>query len=132
MTLIMQPNPIRRLRSAQCVDIAAADLESWPLDPATILSGAPQAAGLTLSRSQDARNVRGIWACTPGAFRWVWAYDETLTVLSGTATVELADGRIELKPGVLAFFERGQSSIWRITAPLRKSFHAVSDDPLPF
>jgi uncharacterized cupin superfamily protein len=123
---------IQKSRTAQRIDVRAAELESWPLDPASILQGAPKASGLTLSRSHDRKMVRGIWACTPGAFRWVWTYDETLTVLEGEAIVELADGRIELKPGDLAYFERGQSSIWRIRSPLKKTFHAAADEPLPF
>ena len=121
-----------RLNAAQSVQIDQADLESWPLEPDTILEGAPAAAGFVLSRSADRRMVRGIWSSTPGVFRWVWTYDETLVVVSGEATVELADGVVELKPGSLAFFERGQASIWRIKTPLLKGFHAASCDPLPF
>jgi hypothetical protein len=87
---------------------------------------------VTLSRSCGGRAVRGIWACTPGEFRWVWTYDETLVVVEGEARVELADGAIELRPGDLAYFERGQSSIWRIRTPLLKGFHALAAEPLPF
>jgi uncharacterized cupin superfamily protein len=128
-TLLAAP---RLLRTAQSIDINHAKLEDWPLDPATVLSGVPQAQGLTLSRSADRRAVRGIWACTPGVFRWVWTYDETLVVTAGHAIVELADGQVELKVGDLAFFERGQASVWRILAPLRKGFHAAASEPLPF
>lgn len=124
--------PIEKIRTAQRIDARVAALEPWPLDPDSILQGAPDAYGLTLSHSLDRRMARGIWACTPGAFRWVWTYDETLTVLEGEATVELADRRIHLRPGDLAYFERGQSSIWRIRSQLKKTFHAAADEPLPF
>ena len=121
-----------RLSAARRISVDRADLEPWPLEPDSILSGQPRASGFMLSRSADRRTVRGVWACTPGEFRWVWTYDETLVVVEGEAIVELDDGVVQLRPGDMAFFERGQSSIWRILSPLRKGFHAASADPLPF
>ena len=91
------------------------------------------AAGLVLSKSIDARNVRGLWECTPGRFRWDFTYDETLVVVSGWATVTFDDGRsIELRAGDLAFFERGQSVVWTVRELFRKGFHGDSPTPLPF
>jgi len=71
--------------------------------------------------------VRGIWACTPGTFRWEWTSDETITVVSGRASVRMSDGRVvELAPGDMGFFEAGQSSTWTIIEPFRKSFHTLA------
>lgn len=113
--------------------VPLATLQSWPLPASLVLSGQPQASGLVLSKSADARQVSGVWSSTPGRFRWNWDYDETVFVLSGRATVELEDGRrVELVPGDMAFFARGDRSVWTIHETLRKGFHADSPEPLPF
>ena len=75
----------------------------------------------------------GVWECTPGTFKWVFSYDETLVVVTGAASVALDTGEtIELEPGVLAFFGRGHEATWTVHETLRKAFHADSPDPLPF
>jgi hypothetical protein len=108
-------------------------LASWPLPGDWIVAGKPETAGMVLSKSDDSRIVRGVWTCTPGQFRWHFTYDETMVVLSGRATVEIdGGGRVELGPGDLAFFERGQWSTWTVHETLRKAFHADSPDALPF
>lgn len=118
---------------APLLNVAGAALQSWPLPDALIIAGHPLASGRVLSKSADGRKVRGIWSSTPGRFRWNWDYDETVVVLSGRATVELDGGRrMELGPGDMAFFERGQQSVWTIHETLRKGFHADSPVPLPF
>jgi uncharacterized cupin superfamily protein len=121
------------LPAACDVNVREARLDSWPLPAEAITRGRPEASGLVLAKSDDARIVRGIWASTPGQFRWSWSYDETIVVVAGRATVELSDGRtVELVPGSLAFFERGLASVWTIHEPFRKGFHALSPEPLPF
>ncbi len=115
------------------LNIPSADLQSWPLPPEIVLTGAPRASGTVLSKSADGRIVRGLWDCTPGSFRWNWNYDETIVVVSGRVTVTLDDGRkVELNPGDMAFFERGQGSVWTVHEHFRKGFHADSPEPLPF
>jgi len=132
MNAMTTPAGLVMKKHAQAILTPHAPLEDWPLEPDTILSGKPEARGYVISRSVDRKAVRGIWACTPGDFRWIWTYDETLLVVEGMADVELSDGTVSLKPGMMAFFERGQSSIWRIRSPLLKGFHALADEPLPF
>lgn len=103
-----------------------APLQAWPLPEELVLSGRPEAGGALLAQSADGRVTRGIWACTPGSFRWDWTVDEMVTVVSGRATVALSDGQVlELAPGDMAFFETGLSSVWTIHAPFRKSFHTL-------
>ena len=113
--------------------IADTALVPWPLPAEWVQEGAPDASGAVLSRSDDSRLIRGVWQCTPGRFSWEFSYDETLVVVSGRATVVLDTGdRVELEPGVLAFFGRGHSAVWTVHETLRKGFHADSPEPLPF
>ena len=121
------------IEPATSVRVADIHLEPWPLPAEWILEGAPVAEGAVISRSADSRIIRGVWQCSPGRFTWVFSYDETLVVLSGLATVEIDSGeRVELEPGVMAFFGRGHSATWTVVETLRKGFHADSPDPLPF
>lgn len=115
------------------IAIADAALDPWPLPEALVAAGAPRTAGKVLSQSSDGCIVRGIWECTPGSFRWDWSYDETIVVVSGHATVHVDGGPVvELRPGDLAFFERGQTALWTTQTTFRKAFHAHSPVPLPF
>ena len=113
--------------------IARTELASWPLPADWVLEGDPDARGAVISRSDDSRIIRGVWECTPGKFKWTFSYDETLVVASGRAIVELDTGeRVELEPGVMAFFGRGHESTWTVSETLRKGFHADSPEPLPY
>ncbi len=115
------------------VRISDAALDPWPLPADWVEAGSPQASGTVLSKSADSRIVRGVWACTPGRFRWAFTYDETVVVVQGRATVVMESGQeISLEPGVMAFFGRGQTSTWTIHEDFRKAFHADSPEPLPF
>jgi uncharacterized cupin superfamily protein len=119
-------------QAALSADIAAAELDPWPIDASQVTAGDPQASGTLLWKSADARLAVGIWACTPGSFRWTHA-DETAVVVQGRATVERDDGEpIELAPGVVAFFPEGLVTRWTVHEPLRKAFHLHATDPLPF
>jgi uncharacterized cupin superfamily protein len=118
--------PVCALPFAAKLHVPDAPLQAWPLPEDRVLSGRPEASGELLAQSADGSVVRGIWACTPGAFRWDWTVDEMVTVVSGRATVALSDGRvIELAPGDIAFFETGLSAVWTIHTPFRKSFHTL-------
>jgi uncharacterized cupin superfamily protein len=110
-----------------------AELSPWPLPAEWVEHGSPQASGAVLSKSADCRVVRGVWACTPGSFRWMYTYDETVVVVQGTATVVMESGdQVSLHPGDMVFFARGQGSTWTIHENFRKAFHADSPEPLPF
>ncbi len=113
--------------------IADTELVSWPLPAEWVEQGSPQASGFVLSRSADSRIIRGVWACTPGRFRWMFTYDETVVVIQGSATVVMDSGaEVALNPGDMAFFARGQGATWTIHQDFRKAFHADSPEPLPF
>ena len=118
---------------AVATGVADTELAPWPLPADWVLDGAPDARGAVLSRSDDSRIIRGVWECTPGTFRWTFSYDETLVVVSGSASVDLDTGeRVQLEPGTLAFFGRGHDATWTVHETLRKGFHADSPEPLPF
>jgi len=110
-----------------------ASLEPWALPPEAVIDGSPATAGAVLSQSADGRIVRGIWECTPGSFRWEWSYDETLVVISGSATVRFDDARrLTLRAGDFAFIARGQSGLWTTHTLLRKVFIGDSPTPMSF
>jgi uncharacterized protein len=113
-------------------DISSAPLDGWPIDAAQIISGDPQASGTVLWKSDDSTLAVGIWACTPGSFRWTHA-DEMAVVVEGRATVEReGEDPVELAPGVAVFFPEGLTTRWTVHEPLRKAFHLHSSEPLPF
>lgn len=123
MSAVLESNRVH-LPFAAKLHVPTAALQSWPLPDDLLIAGQPDASGCILSQSADGGIVRGIWACTPGTFRWDWTCDETVTVIAGRASVRLSDGRVvELVPGDMAFFETGLSSTWTIHEPFRKSFH---------
>jgi len=113
-------------------EVLSASLAPWPLDPAQIVDGDPQASGTVLWKSDDSTLAVGIWACTPGSFEWTHT-DEMAVVVEGRATVEReGEGPVELAPGVAVFFPEGLTTRWTVHEPLRKAFHLHSSEPLPF
>lgn len=113
------------------VDARTAELTAWPIPADQILEGDPEARGVVFSRSSDRRMLRGVWRCGAGTFTWHFGWDETLVVIEGDATVELDTGeRVELRPGVTAFFERNHDSTWTIRVPVLKGFHIDSPEPI--
>jgi uncharacterized protein len=65
----------------------------------------------------------GLWTHEPADVPYVFPGDETMHVLEGEATIELDSGEsVQLRPGVIASFPKGQSSTWHITQPFKKFF----------
>ena len=110
--------------------VVELELEPAPLDPATILEGAPEVSELVLATSADGRVVRGVWQITPGVVQDVEA-DELFVVVSGRATVEVEGGpTLELEPGVVGVLRAGDRAVWRIHETLRKVFQ-ITDPSEP-
>jgi uncharacterized cupin superfamily protein len=104
--------------------IAAANVELEPGELAAdqVLDGQPRVRLRRLWTSADGCQEAGIWEITPGTVTDVEA-DEVFVVLSGDATVELADGRsLELSPGVAGTFPAGTRTTWRVHETLRKLY----------
>lgn len=67
----------------------------------------------------------GVWEMTPGVMTDVEA-DEMFVVLSGSATVEFADGSapLRLAAGDVARLAAGTETVWTVTETLRKVYLA--------
>ncbi len=65
----------------------------------------------------------GVWEMTPGVMRDVEA-EEFFVVLSGSATVEFADGTaaLHLGPGDVVRLAEGAETVWTVTETLRKVY----------
>ncbi|MFI9274944.1 cupin domain-containing protein [Kitasatospora sp. NPDC052896] len=97
-------------------------LDPEPLDPSQVVSGDPRVTGKVLWESADGRELRGVWQITPGVVTDTEA-DELFVVLSGRATVEIADGpTLEVGPGDLARLHAGDRTVWTVHETLRKVY----------
>lgn len=71
--------------------------------------------------------VSGIWRVLPGQLPEEVPYDfvdaETIHVLEGAVHITTDDGEtVTLRPGDIAAYAKGVSSIWRFEMPFRKLF----------
>ena len=102
------------------VDIGAAALEAYDLEPGDVLSGTPETAELSVTTVGAAEG--GIWEITPGTVKDV-EKDEAFVVLSGEGTITFADGEVvELGPGSLVKLNAGEETTWEIRSTLRKVY----------
>jgi len=112
--------------------VSDAVLDPWPLDPAQVVAGDPQASGTLLWKSDDSKLCAGIWECTPGTFDWTHA-DETACIVTGRVTVSLEGGdALELAAGDAVFFPAGSKTRWEVHETVRKAFHLHAAEGLPF
>jgi uncharacterized protein len=110
---------------SRTVDVAAAELEPWPLGSDQIIEGSPSVSGLVLDSSGDGTVERGIWQHTAGVSRDVEA-DELFVVVSGRATVAIEGGpTLELAPGVAGIFRAGDRTVWTVHETLRKIYQTT-------
>jgi len=102
--------------------IPDVELIPEPLAPDQVVSGSPEVSGKVLWESEDGRQLRGIWQITPGVVTDTEA-DELFVVISGRATIELADGpTLEVGPGDLAVLREGDRTTWTVHETLRKAY----------
>jgi len=65
----------------------------------------------------------GLWTCEPRDIPYTFPGDETFQVLEGEVHIELEDGEsVDLKPGDIVSFTKGQKAHWTITKPFKKFF----------
>lgn len=109
----MQPNTV--------VHAAAAELSHEPVPADQSVSGDPSTATTTLGEFGGFEI--GIWEMSPGVMTDVEA-DEAFVVLSGSATVDFADGTptLTLGPGDVVRLAAGAETTWTVTEPLRKVY----------
>ena len=100
--------------------LADSELEVDAIDPAKVVSGDPEVRVLPLHDSDDL--AIGVWQHSTGVSTDVEA-DEVFVVLSGRATVEVADGpTLELGPGDVGLLPAGAGTTWTVHETLRKIY----------
>lgn len=105
-----------------CGDAGALVLPDDPLDPATVLSGAPRAASRALGERHGSEI--GVWQLTAGRVTDV-EVDEVFVVLSGRGSVAFQDGSsLALRPGAVVHLRAGDRTVWQVTETLRKLYVA--------
>ena len=103
------------------LDVHAA-VPTTPLAPDTVLQGAPAAGSRALAAVSGVEV--GVWEMSPGTATDV-EVDEVFVVLSGSATVEFADGeQVELAPGTVVRLRSGEQTTWVVRETLRKIYVA--------
>ena len=65
----------------------------------------------------------GLWSHDPATFRYVFPGDETFHLLEGRVRIQV-DGlpAVDLEPGDIVSFTKGQASTWTISARMKKFF----------
>ncbi len=100
--------------------LADSELEVDAIDPAKVVSGEPEVRVLPLHDADDL--AVGVWQHSTGVSSDVEA-DEVFVVLSGRATVEVADGpTLEIGPGDVGLLPAGARTTWTVHETLRKIY----------
>lgn len=109
----MDPNTVFRA--------ADADLDHDPVPADQSLGGEPTTAAADIGEFSGL-DV-GVWEMTPGVMSDIEA-DEVFVVLSGSATVEFADGTdtLTLRTGDVVRLAAGAETVWTVTETLRKVY----------
>lgn len=93
-----------------------------PLDPGTVVDGAPEAGSRALAAVSGVEV--GVWQMTPGTATDV-EVDEVFVVLSGSGTVSFEDGeRVDLGPGSVVRLRAGEHTTWVVRETIRKIYVA--------
>ena len=78
---------------------------------------------LRTESSGEGQLLAGLWMCQPRTILYVFPGDETFYVLEGAVRIDVAGERsVDLKPGDIASFSKGQVSTWTISEPFRSFF----------
>jgi uncharacterized cupin superfamily protein len=112
----MQPN--------HAVAAAVLPLDHEPVPADQLVHGTPTTATGVLGEFGGLEV--GVWEMRPGVMRDVEA-DEVFVVLTGSATVEFADGSAPLRlgPGDVVRLAAGSETVWTVTETLRKVYLAA-------
>ncbi len=109
----MDPNSV--------VHAAAIELDYDPVPAAQSSRGEPTTGAIAID-DFDGMEI-GVWEMTPGVMRDVET-DEVFVVISGSATVEFANGspKLQLGPGDVVRLAVGTETVWTVTEALRKVY----------
>jgi uncharacterized protein len=100
-----------------------SEFESFPLPD--VIEGHPDAQvhWLREEGSDGATLMAGVFTAQPSRFRYAFEIDETIHVLAGRVRIELDSSEVvELRPGDIASFPKGERATWEILEPLREFF----------
>jgi uncharacterized cupin superfamily protein len=104
-------------------DAASVEIVREAIDPSLVVAGAPS-AGATPLAELDMVEI-GVWEMSAGTARDT-EVDEVFVVISGRATVEVADGpRYEIGAGDIVRLSAGDQTIWTVHEVLRKVYVAL-------
>jgi uncharacterized cupin superfamily protein len=107
------------------VNIADVDLEPDPLDPASVVSGSPEAWNRVVWESDDGRVIRGVWQMSPGVATDTEAH-EMFVVVSGRVTIAVEGGAtFDVGPGDMGVLEEGAHTTWTVHDTLRKAYQII-------
>ena len=98
------------------------DLVPAPLPAGWVIAGTPDPRMKVLSCSDDGVLVSGIWVCDPGQFRFEYACDETIHLITGLVDVRVGEAWRTLSPGCTAYFPRGTTAEWTVHHRVQKYF----------
>lgn len=111
---------------------ATMEMKSSPIDPAWVISGAPEARIAEHSHSADKAAMTALWDCTAGTFRWYFGWDETVMILEGEVRVTDENGAVRvLKAGDIAYFAGNTWATWQIDTYVRKIAFLRRPFPMP-
>ena len=111
---------------------ATMEMKSSPIDPAWVISGAPEARIAEHSHSADKAAMTALWDCTAGTFRWYFGWDETVMILEGEVRVTDENGAVRvLKAGDIAYFAGDTWATWQVDTYVRKIAFLRRPFPLP-
>jgi uncharacterized protein len=100
---------------------ADVDLDPAPIPADWIIEGNPQARSKRLAASADGTSSIMAWSCTAGRFKWNYAVDETIHLISGEVFVTDENENVRrVGPGDMVFFPAGSVSTWTIPDHVRK------------
>lgn len=100
---------------------AGLELTHEPVPAAQSVRGEPQ-TGMVKLLDFEGLEI-GVWEMTPGVATDV-EVDEIFVVLSGSATIEFADGTpaLHVGPGDVVRLAAGAETVWTVTETLRKVY----------
>lgn len=106
--------------SSFAVPGAALSLQRSDLDPDQVVAGDPRVSLLEFDTGPTIS--AGIWEHTVGVSTDTES-DEVFVVISGRATITLADGsELEVGPGDVGVLRAGEETTWQIHEDLRKVY----------
>ncbi len=112
----------QRLRYVQASSSRNIEMHPAPIPQEWIIEGKPTTEMYDVAKTFDGSTRIFIWRTSAAKFKWVYDSDEVVTILDGEVYVTDSDGHERhLKPGDVALFPDGASTVWRVPHHVLKS-----------